>query len=332
MTSPRRPFGFTLIELLVVITIIGLLMALLLPAVQKARESARRAICKSNLHSIGNACHIHVEKYEKYPANGWGSKWIGDPTKTYGLEQPGGWIYNILPFLGLDVVHEIAATNDKYNDLAKVKAYMVPTFICSSRRKADTFPGSEDSYNSASPSMVAKTDYAGNGGTWVHYGPGADEHCMAAYPDCTWSMTSPEAEWSTDDLKSALRANFNGIFGLMTELKPAHIHDGTECTFLVGEKYLDARQYKRDGDLSDNNSLFQGNDADINRWTGSGLQPKQDMPGVDTDSLTFGSPHATGVHFVFCDGHVQMIDFDIDPTVYANLGNRKDGEVYDDLW
>src|SRR5205085_9461895 len=99
VASRARVKGFTLVELLVVIAIIGVLVALLLPAIQAAREAARRAQCKNNVKQAALAC-LNYESALKYlPAGGWGYKWMGDPNHGPGKEQPGGWIYGILPYL-----------------------------------------------------------------------------------------------------------------------------------------------------------------------------------------------------------------------------------------
>jgi prepilin-type N-terminal cleavage/methylation domain-containing protein len=88
MTNCAR--AFTLIELLVVIAIIGILVGLTIPAVQYAREAARRGACGNNLKQLALAVKMHTDAQGHYPTGGWGAEWVGDPDGGFGKKQPGG--------------------------------------------------------------------------------------------------------------------------------------------------------------------------------------------------------------------------------------------------
>src|SRR5262245_12354666 len=103
----KNPSGFTLVELLVVIAIIGILVALLLPAVQAAREAARRTQCKDHVKNIALGCLLHVDSHGYLPSGGWGRKWSADPNRGFGANQPGSWAYNILPYIEESSTHDL---------------------------------------------------------------------------------------------------------------------------------------------------------------------------------------------------------------------------------
>ena len=91
--------GFSMIELLIVITIIGILLAAMTPAIQSSREAASKLQCKNNLKQIGLAAQQHLVSWGYFPSSGWGWLWAGDPDRGFGANQPGGWVYSLLPFM-----------------------------------------------------------------------------------------------------------------------------------------------------------------------------------------------------------------------------------------
>lgn len=163
--------AFTLIELLIVIAILSLLMQLLLPAIQASREAARRTACQNNLRQAGVAIQLHHTQQDKFPTNGWGYLWVGDPDRGYGKEQPGGWIFNILPFMEQGHVREIAAgfpagSLEKKAAIARMLQTPVVGLHCPSRRGGELLPTNDpyEPFNSELVRLTARSDFAANGG------------------------------------------------------------------------------------------------------------------------------------------------------------------------
>src|SRR3954463_10008918 len=104
-----RESAFTLVELLIVISICGMLIQMLLPAVEMSREASRRIQCANNLHQIALGFQLHENAQGYYPSSGWGWQWVGHPDRGYGDEQPGGWAYNILSFVEQQSIRELGS-------------------------------------------------------------------------------------------------------------------------------------------------------------------------------------------------------------------------------
>jgi prepilin-type N-terminal cleavage/methylation domain-containing protein/prepilin-type processing-associated H-X9-DG protein len=315
--SPRKNGAFTLVELLVVIAILGILMSLLLPAVNSVRESMRRTQCKNNLVQLGSAALQHLAAQGHFPSSGWGWTWNGDPDRGFGARQPGGWIYNCLPYMGLDMIHDKgkgASASDKFNIyLVEAEEAAIPSVICPTRRKVIAYPCPYPAWNAAAASVCSKTDYAANGGSvrFLGTGPSQSDNCFTIYPNCPWSNSD------------ASLASMNGVSGERSEV--SQIPDGQSNVFFAGEKSLDPAVYYTGTDGADNSSCLEGNDWDVNRWVMTGFPPVRDTKGANDCSTGFGSAHPAGMHFVFCDGSVKLLSYSINFTTYQCLGVRNDG-------
>src|SRR6185295_16835365 len=120
--------------------------ALLLPAVNAARESGRRAGCMNNLKQLGLATLQHLERFKNYPTGGWGERWVGNPDRGYDEKQWGGWVYNILPLIEQEQLHELGAGATQSNNVndpnASANRLTKPLSVmnCPSRRGGQIYP------------------------------------------------------------------------------------------------------------------------------------------------------------------------------------------------
>ncbi len=265
--TPQR--GFTLVELLVVISIIGVLVSLLLPAVQAAREAGRRAQCSNNLRNIALAAIGHESAHQYYPSGGWGSQWAGDPKKGSGSKQPGGFFYGILPYMELAALHDLAPSKSSdftYNSAARGKMLQtpIPILFCPSRRMSALISGGNTSFVNATLDAtlgVCRTDYAANGGSIVTpYGANTRSEAWGVGP-----ATDADAKAGTGFYADII-TSFTGLAYQRSQIPNADISDGTSTTYLVGEKLVAKEFYLASSD-GDDNAVLTGDDFNLTRYT-----------------------------------------------------------------
>ncbi len=324
--TQRRELAFTLVELLVVIAIIGILVAMLLPAVQAARESARRSACTNQLKQLGLAVLLHESTHNHLPTGGWGHFWLGDPDRGFGESQPGGWLFNILPYVEEQALYDLPADGDP-NTLTTqqleasrtLSESPVGLFNCPSRRSPVLFPkpssGPRIAYN-ALPSvnfLAARSDYAANWG----------DTFISGLEDLDRPFPSQMPDHPNGYHPKSVEEYFNGVCYLESEVRFSQLTDGTSKTYFGGEKYLNPDDYETGIDFADNENWASGFNNDNHR---SCIDP----PVADTPGLTltgFGGSHPSVVMMLMCDGSVHAIPYSIDTVVHRNLGNREDGQV-----
>jgi prepilin-type N-terminal cleavage/methylation domain-containing protein len=350
-SNRRRCAGFTLVELLVVIAIIGILVALLLPAIQAAREAARRTQCTNQIKQLvtGGMNHENAMKY--YPAGGWGWEWVGDADRGYGQEQPGGWMYNILPFMEEHVKHDLPKDGDP-NTLTTAqlegarKMLLDPILIikCPTRGNPLLTPTvkrpafAKNSGPNPPPInvvVVGHSDYAANAGDLSIGGGdgGPQSMSVANHPNQNWLTSNKIGRIADDNPDGTLY--FTGISFQRSEVGIRHVTDGTSKTYFCGEKYLDPARFEVTEpaliDTGNNETWCTGHNNDNFRTTSKpplqdGQAPR-DGDGFNEDGNIFGSAHPSVWIVAFCDGHTEAISYDIDPKVHRYNGNRRDGEV-----
>jgi prepilin-type N-terminal cleavage/methylation domain-containing protein len=335
--------GFTLVELLVVIAIIGVLVALLLPAVQAAREAARRTQCMNRLKQIGIAFQNHHDSQKYFPSGGWGHTFVGDPDEGFGASQPGGWAYSALPYMEMANVHDIGkgvkvtngATNaTKKTSNARMMQIPVPEFMCPSRGRNVVAPSccSPSNADWSSDMAVAKSDYAANYGD-NNFESDSLPQCGSLVYKNAWIPPLPGNVVAGRALAWPSTEKVSGVVFARSEVTIAQVPDGTSNTYAVGEKYINPLYYEDYNDGGNDWSAYSGAQDDTLRTTmyttgSSGVvsTPLQDNPQT-TNNRIFGAVHAGGCMFAMCDSSVQFVSFDISPEVHRCLGNRDDGQA-----
>ncbi len=287
--------------------------------------------------AVGAGALEHENAKKFLPTGGWWFAWIGDPDQGSGRNQPGGWIYCLLPYieqptlaqLGAGLQSQSAAKNAFGTQLATTP---LPALYCPSRRSVQTYQYNYQSspqyalnWNNASTSAVARSDYAANAGD-----NGTNDGGAWAPTTIAQGLTGPFPDTS----------QVTGIGFYRSEVSVAAVKDGASNTYLFGEKYLNPDSYTTGIDYADNENCYVGVDNDTLRisasTTVSGASttvntyypPLLDTPGNAT-TFPFGSAHPGTFNISFCDGSVHAISYAIDPETHRRLSNRLDGQVLD---
>ena len=305
----KKRAAFTLIELLVVIAIIAILIALLVPAVQKVREAAARTQCINNLKQIGLAIHSYHDARKQFP-----------PARV-GRDAYATWPILVAPYLeqgNLAKAWDITKTYDQQiNPLARTT--LVPVFFCPTRRSPMLSPASENGVGNGGLEGACGDYAVCDGDGYKRNETVANGAVVAPY------LTNPNIgdnnPWP------------NPIFSFRSMTSIASITDGTSNTLLAGEKHITPKDLGK-GDAAGDYAYYSGyNYVTAQRsagWYYDDSKNKTNKPLMKvTDAradIRFGSWHTSGVNFVFCDGSVRTLPFNIDLETLRRLAVRNDGQ------
>jgi prepilin-type N-terminal cleavage/methylation domain-containing protein len=342
-TGDRRR-AFTLVELLVVIAIIGILVALLLPAIQAAREAARRSQCMNNLKQMGIAAHNFHDSRKALP-----------PARI--VEHQATWLYLILPYMEdvqLGTLWDIS-TGDFYDQKLEVRTAQIPTYICPSQTH-ESLTVLRDLSPIGSHTHPAGDDGNGFYGSIADYMASMSSSCAIVRPyfppktagqqigdggstsKQTYMVDGAIVPVKPGDFRGNpnLPGNPNypqGILSYSSKVSLAKITDGTSKTFMFGEiSEQRAKGFQAfNGDSAP--ALFAGQHAPFAPNPEPQPTPDKYFASVSIipkgNTVSFGSPHPGVVMFAMVDGSVQTVSRDIQPSVVDLLAQRNDGETID---
>jgi prepilin-type N-terminal cleavage/methylation domain-containing protein/prepilin-type processing-associated H-X9-DG protein len=326
--------GFTLVELLVVITIIGILIALLLPAVQAAREAARQIQCSNNLKQIGLALHNYHAMLGCFPPGYISTVGSNGPADDQG---PGwGWAAMMLPYMEQQNLHnQIHFDKDiKDGTNATARATSLPAFLCPSEDGAPIFK--VDSAGDSTPDHSAPvTDTT----TGIPVVVGHSNYVgVFGNPEIT-----PDPGFLTTDIDTATQHDrrgpaHRGMFYRNVAVRISDVADGTSNTLFVGERCSSLAYATWTGAVTggqvppkipdSNNYGPEGAPVLILGHTGDASDVPPHTPNSEVNHVDdFWSFHPLGVNFLFVDGSVRTIADSINPSVYWALGTKAGSEI-----
>jgi prepilin-type N-terminal cleavage/methylation domain-containing protein/prepilin-type processing-associated H-X9-DG protein len=316
-----RRSGFTLVELLVVIAIIGVLVALLLPAVQTARESARRTQCSNNSRQLGIALQTYHDTAQRVPPGGiWWTNAVSDP--NFKLNR-GSLLLHLLPFIEQQSVYQQINFNQQpdYQFLPGsttdyIGGVVIKTYKCPSDFTPKLNSASIDGING---SKLASFSYAGS------KGPTSTGNNAAG--SCAERAVWDKYNFSTSDQTPA--GPFTRL-GRIYTARLAEVTDGLSNTIFVGEVRGDcALPINRGWAHSSNTNGMISTLYPINYDTCTKDQTKGACRWWDNWSTEFGfkSLHPGGVNFTFGDGSVHFVSQTIDHWTYQYLGGKSEGQA-----
>ncbi|MCA9188627.1 MAG: DUF1559 domain-containing protein [Pirellulaceae bacterium] len=340
----RRGAAFTLVELLVVIAIIGLLVALLLPAVNAAREAARRTQCSNQLRQMGLACLNLESALGIYPGGGI-EPWpdivrYASGGNPFGPKKQGlSWAFQILPYLEEGAVHGLDST-------AKIVATPINLYFCPTRRSPAVNPGNNHwlmdyAALSAAPTRtqtdpitlfdtILKDDFGGKRayafwGTIVYsndFNPQPKENLGTKYTGFHGVIV--RSSYFVNRTGAVTDLNYDPIS------TTAKVKDGGSKTAMLCEKFKRTDMLGLAGVAWDDRGWSDGWDIDTIASSISSPSPDSATTlGGSRDAITAGSAHASGFNVVYADNSVHFLNYDISVELFNQIANRADGETYD---